>query len=740
VERTTATHLQLPYDPQPPPGVKPGAGISIEAVFTGPDGAVSTQPAFYFQEFLDETRGGRAWFYPTGRFSWKVRFAPPQPGVWQYRLRASDAGGAAQTGQRSFPVTPSANHGFVRVSASDPRYFEFEDGTYFPALGYNLNYDHLSWDNPVQENEPHFRRMAANGIQLARIWLTQWGIYGSAWNQWRSATAADQYVPFTSLTYQVQHPESEISMALRAGDEANPCMFLGFAHPPPAVKRNTDYHVSIRYRADSLLGPRLAGQPFGFVAKIDSGKDCADPRSGEVVTPYAGSSAGEWHTLEGNFNSEERDFVKFYLAVENAIGGTVYVDRVEVRERLPDGLGSNIITRPSMDHHLYMEQRNSYAFDRALELAERYGITLRPVILEKQDWIFQRIHPDGRFAHRNPDHFYGDFRQVTKTRWLQMAWWRYLQARWGYSTSIHSWELLNEGSPSNPRHWALADEFGRYMRQFAPNKHPVSTSTWHSFPVAKFWSNEAYAFVDFADVHQYVEPGSPEYGDTALATYQASLTYGALGSAGPGKPVIRGETGFGDSRNIEILKDRQGIWLHNFIWGGINPGGLIESYWYDDKHIYRLEGEGAGTFDHRDHYGAYYRFIRDIPLNNGNYRDARAMVADQRLRAWGQLDPLAGKAHLWIQNKDHTWKNVIAGRAPPGVSGQVSLAGFAPDTEFRVEWWDTYRGRLDAVGAVFSDAEGTITLEVRDLATDTAVRIGDYRARPSLGPAPKNGR
>ena len=36
----------------------------------------------------------------------------------------------------------------------------------------------------------------------------------------------------------------------------------------------------------------------------------------------------------------------------------------------------------------------------------------------------------------------------------------------------------------------------------------------------------------------------------------------------------------------DVSSDTQGIWLHNLIWGGINPTGLIENYWYAKYHIY----------------------------------------------------------------------------------------------------------------------------------------------------------
>jgi hypothetical protein len=233
VDGSMAENFQLPYDASPPPGVKPEVGISVDAVFTDPGGEMHIQPAFYYQEFEDQVKSGREWFYPTGDFYWKVRFAPHQTGTWKYRLEVQDAGGTARSVEKRFSVVDSANRGFIRVSKNDSRYFEFDDGTYFPALGFNMNYDHVSWENPVLDNEEQFRRNSQNGVQLVRIWLSQWGIYSSAWNQWRSATAPDQYVPATFLTFDVHHPESELSMTLIAENgRVNPCMYLGNAHSP----------------------------------------------------------------------------------------------------------------------------------------------------------------------------------------------------------------------------------------------------------------------------------------------------------------------------------------------------------------------------------------------------------------------------------------------------------------------------------------------------------------------------
>jgi len=311
--------------------------------------------------------------------------------------------------------------------------------------------------------------------------------------------------------------------------------------------------------------------------------------------------------------------------------------------------------------------------------------------------------------------FYGNWRNMTKVRWLQRAWWRYLQARWGYSTTIHSWELLNEGDPWNGLHYSLADEFGRYMHQFAPNEHLVTTSFWHSFPGDDFWANPDYPSLDYADLHAYATTAT----DTAADSQYYSQLYGAKQPQGANKPLIRGETGFSD----EVLRDTSGVWLHNFIWAGVNPGGMYEQYWDSLEHIVQA---GRGN-DLRYHYKAFRNFMDGIPLNNGYYEDVRASTSTSDLRVWGQKDLAHARAHLWLQNKKHTWKNIVDGVPTGAVSGSVEVPGFQPGKTYVVEWWDTYqpdkaRQILDR-RTVVARPNGTLSIQVEGLATDVALKI-----------------
>ncbi|MCB9107495.1 MAG: hypothetical protein H6633_25050 [Anaerolineales bacterium] len=757
---TGAENLQLPFDPAPPPGLESGTGISVDALFTPDDWqTVYAQPAFYYQIFEHESEADNDWIYPSGDFAWKARFAPPATGDWQFKLVVHDAKGIGETGPYSFTVSQSESKGFVRVSQNDPRYFEFENGDLFTGLGYNLTYGWLNWNNPSQ-NEARLQILNSYGLQLFRTWLTHWGIYSSAWGAWNSPLPErhSEYIPYASLNSQEVRPGTGVSMVL--SQNWNPGVFLGFQKNPPAAKRDTTYHVFIHYLIpQELLGPQVEGYSYGLVAKTggwltgpgswpENAHGFTDPGTGTIVSDHAFRSptnaTGEpqWAVLEGEIQITNQDFMpRLYLVLENTISGSeengggivAFIDRVEIREDLGGGqYGPNLVSKPWMAQHLYFDQRQSYAFDRTLEMAEANDIYLKLVVLEKNEWIMNHIDFDGNTipedqncSDKDPandppecpgnDWFYGNGRRVTALRWLQQAWWRYLQARWGYSTSIHSWELLNEGDPANETHFILADEFGHYMHQFAPNDHLVTTSFWHSFPGERFWANGDYPHIDYADLHAYATDSE----DTAGNSTYYSERYGALQPEGVGKPLIRGETSFSDA----VKADKTGVWLHNYIWAGINAGGMYEQYWYGKEHI----EQGSSGNDLRLHYLVYANFMADIPLNNGHYQAAEATSSHSDIRVWGQKDLINGCAHLWLQNGQHTWRNVVDSVAIPARTATIELASFQAGKTYTLEWWDPYQPdpakQIIDTEQVQAQNDSVIVFTVQNLDTDVAVKL-----------------
>jgi hypothetical protein len=797
VTGSVATNLQMPYDAAPPAGIPAAWGITVNAQFSQDNfQSVHTIPAFYYQHHEYQVKGGRDWLNPLDQYSWKVRFAPPRDGTWQYRLSATDASGTVTSAVQTFVVSPSANRGFVRVSSRDPRYFEFEDGSPFIGLGYNGAIDWFT-SNPVALSQSRFTTMGQNGVELSRVWLSQSAIYGSAWNPWYGLRGDyGGYIPRTGLTtagtplaVKLRLSYAEDTSGNRNTGYFEACRFIGGFQPITAVKRNTNYHFTVRYSAIDMVGPRNAGFPnYGFVLKMQNPgnanwhTNCYEPgtnnSTGQVISPYGGNSTAET-ALEGDWNSGNSDFLPpFYLALENVratnpangrIPG-VYVSSVEIRERQGDGtlVGPNIVPKPSMEHHKYFEQRWSFAFDQILDAARQSGIYLKLVILEKDEDILGWIDAAGNFGATNANNFYGNYRTVTAVRWLQQAWWRYLQARWGYSTNVHSWELVNEGNPASDRHYTLTDELGEYMRQFAPNHHLVTTSFWHSLPANTFWKNASYPNVDYVDLHAYVSTSQTSEFNIAAAKddvvrarcgtdntcfknsmkndsalYHSEHSLQARDRA-LGKPLVRGEAGL-DSPGMQVedanlIRDNDGVWLHNFIWSSIDAGAMYDLYWWIE-HIRRRPGPDGSTGNGlHELFKPYRDFMANVPVNTGSYQDLSPAVSmSNDVRVLGQKDTTNRRAHAWIQNRKHIWCAVIGGVSgcpytwdSSRLAGTVTISGFAANTTYPAQWlYFDAAGAMTQPGAttVTSNGSGTIVLNLDALpasAADAAVKIGAH--------------
>ena len=98
--------------------------ISLDGVFTGPDGSVMNVPGFW-----------------DGEKDWKMRFTPSQVGTWKYKLLITDVRGTSLPSEGELSVTASDLHGWIQPGNTfDPayssRYLVHKDGTPFYGVGH----------------------------------------------------------------------------------------------------------------------------------------------------------------------------------------------------------------------------------------------------------------------------------------------------------------------------------------------------------------------------------------------------------------------------------------------------------------------------------------------------------------------------------------------------------------------------------------------------------------------------
>lgn len=118
--------------------------VKVDGHFHSPDGKLLVVPGFFYQEYLP---GSGRRLEKGGAPLWKVRFAPVQEGEYKYEIVANNRGREVTSQTGSFTsISYKINHGFLRISKTNPLYFEYDDGTPFFAVAVdnatNNNYNY----------------------------------------------------------------------------------------------------------------------------------------------------------------------------------------------------------------------------------------------------------------------------------------------------------------------------------------------------------------------------------------------------------------------------------------------------------------------------------------------------------------------------------------------------------------------------------------------------------------------
>lgn len=709
---TVATNPSVPYDPDPPPLLAGGTGVSVDAIFTR-GSTTLTQPAWPAARF--ERAGDR--LRPIGELRWTVRMSFVDPGVYTCRLRARDARGLTEIDGPTVDVAASDHPGFLRASASDNRYFEYDDGSPLFPLGYSTGI------GPPDETEEEIAIWSAHGINFTRMWLSSRSPFSDPWSSWAThhAMPDNGYLPPSLRTSEERFEEGDFSWKIAAPaipGVQTPAMFRGFWDGAAAVRPNTRYRVTARVKTRGVAGNGLLLKTGGWLGE-------AVTQSG-IGTPLTVTARGDspWFYLAGDYLTGPGETVlpNLYLVLEECTAGTAYCDRIVVQEVRTDGsLGGNILPKPSANAHLELDPARSLEFDHWARLASPAGIHAKAVILEKGDWLLNQFDAFGRI---DPAHAVFAAPEGTKLRRLYEYYWRHLTARWGAETSIHSWELVNEGAPGS--YADLTAALCDHLDTQGPWPRMASTSFWCCWD-PQYWAGSP---ADYGDVHAYVMTtgwidqvtiDGELYDRTALKEDPAAAVYAYSTVIGGDplrtKPVILSETDLdmpGDqSPDPRLAADTLGMWLHDFNWAHLNAGGVPALIWNPDN----IRRHGLYP-----QYRGLRAFVRGLALHEGDYLPAAAECSHPRLRAWGQKRADGTAAHLWVENRDHTWAKALASGPPAPISGTVTLTGLASGP-MQLQTWSTNDTVPLATESIEVGADGRVAIPVDGLVWDLAYRL-----------------
>jgi len=370
---------------------------------------------------------------------------------------------------------------------------------------------------------------------------------------------------------------------------------------------------------------------------------------------------------------------------------------------------------------------NAWQLDQVMALSEEYGIHQKITI----DYI-RNITPRGlpRRQFDREDYAYSisndgpcrsmkDFFTLPEARRLFKNRLRYLVARWGYSPNVMAWELWNEIDDVDPevRDPAIivpwTQEMCAYLKSIDPWQH-LTTNSLGGPPRGGWTEMWKVKEVDFAQRHGYYSPRPGMEGINADMAANVLQWLDAVRDFG--KPYLMAEFGLQRDRlDIRALSDRDndGVNLHNGIWAAIAHGaaGTAQLWWWgqyvDPKNLYF-------------HYQAVANFVKDVPWTTADFEKAEVTVSDANLRVVGLLGkPLS---ILWLQNKAHTWWNVITDKPIPSIrDAEVTLAG-CPSGTRRVEYWDTWEGRVMETRRIRAEG-GKLRIPVPQLERDIAIKV-----------------
>ncbi len=731
---TTASNYFFQYDSTPPSGITPKTGITVEGIFTA-NGKTWTHPGFYMTETTKSGSGSSLKFTETNKKYWVIRFSPQEQGTFNVQIRATDASGITTFNAGSFTATTPTKDGFIKVSPTDNRYFEFSNGKLFWPIG------------PIYSDED-FSKYKDTGLNFVRPWMGGSGAYSANWARWKSSaeqhgnegistrvsftnSLQDRYPNSDGLAYNLEYPNASRYWLTSWMDES-------FFTP---IKPNTNYQIKLSAKTTNITGPRNSSYPYGLVIKFGNpiwGNPTDEtventlrnsPKPFSHITQTQGTNG--WQTFQASFTTPSGTGSDIWVYLDNVTGGKADIYELSIKEN-----GAEIIRNPTADMHTYVEQRPAAFFDWQVQQAEANGIYLKYNVHDKNDPIFRSLNENGTWASWLQGTGY-DQPYNTKSSWLKRQWYRYLIARWGYSTAVHSWEAVNEANPNDISHWQNVQEnLAHYTKNLSA--HPVlsTTSFWccslyDGFP---FYSNSQnkYPDIDYLDLHEY--SGNPNTTSSSY-TYDMAEWVKQVGEVAyaknANKPLIWAENGLSSTaewwnplNDPKITSANSGTWYHNMLWSQLTRGAAFATgYWFDTEHIQKITNGKASITK------PFYNYINDLDLNRGGFNDAQTTSTNTKIRTYGQKKSDGTKAYIWIQNADHTWNKTSTPQS------STITTKLTPSSNYIVQWWNTYNGTITQTQNLTTNSTGNITLPISNLSDDLAVKIIASNL-PSATPTP----
>jgi hypothetical protein len=466
-------------------------------------------------------------------------------------------------------------------------------------------------------------------------------------------------------------PDEENKLCVQIGDES--VLSVEPSHPV-ALKPNITYVLSGRLRSENPLKVIIErnGTPLGEAISL--------------------GEKGRWIPFKREFTTSQNEWFLGSLRLRKEGEGKLWLADLSLKEK---GNGVELLWEADVNRPImgFYNQVDCFMLDEIVSLAERYGIHLQLCLLTRNLYM-------DKLKDENSPEYDEAIRYAKKLL-------RYAVARWGYSTSVVSWEYWNEQDPNLPTE-RFYNEMGSYLEKIDPYRHLRATSA--RAPAPRDWTNRK---LDVADLHWYLRPNWNELWKDAVAAVldRAQL----LRKYASEKPALLSEFGLADEQwrlSPYMEKDEELLHFHDALWASALSGlsGTAMFWWWeklDEMNAYR-------------HYKPLSLFISDIPFTPG-LQPINAQTSDEAIRVIGSQGK--DRAYLFLSDKEANWYSIVVERMKPrkreGVS--IIIKGISPG-KYKVQWFDTYEGRV-LEEKISATKNGTFQISAPPFLRDIACKI-----------------
>ncbi|MFP4176905.1 MAG: DUF5060 domain-containing protein [Candidatus Brocadiia bacterium] len=292
---------------------------------------------------------------------------------------------------------------------------------------------------------------------------------------------------------------------------------------------------------------------------------------------------------------------------------------------------------------------------------------------------------------------------------------RYIVARWGYSTAIMGWEILNEADLAsfykNDRFGKIGAEFvrdaARHMRDLDPADHLITSSV---FQYRQSWSEPLLSLdeLDFNTGHIFTRKLEQKL---RRDVREMQRKYNKIFL-----PTEAGLTPFAQDAETTALAIHRTLWSSFMVPGA----GAAAPWWWvliHEKDLYHHFDALTNFAEGEDRRGKEFK--------GGSGRSTDLSEEDRNLK--NVILTSGEEAFGWIYDPGAFGNRAKWEGAPEGPA-EFSIRGLKPG-EYTVEVWDTYEGKIikkmnaDSEKGEDDDEKSSLTIELPEFSRDVAVKV-----------------